>query len=447
MLSDPIAAVATAPGRGALALVRLSGTGAFGIAAATVRRFSADQPRYATLGTFLDRHGHPVDRGLYTVFPAPHSYTGEDLVEFCCHGGAMAASQLLAALAAAGARQAEPGEFSRRAVLNGKMDLIQAEGVADLVDAYAPAQARAALHQIDGGLSARIQSLRTQLLDLVVALAYDIDFPGEDDGPISGAQLQQQLVQARAGMHELLRTAPAGERLRTGALVVLAGAPNSGKSSLFNALLGIDRALVTPLPGTTRDAVEADTEFEGWPIRLADTAGLREADDLVERLGIAVSRRYLAAADLVLLCAEASRPLGAGERQVMAERHTLVVRTKSDLMAGVGGEEVGGISVSVVTGEGLGALREAVAAAVFGGEAEARLPELTPLLLRERHRVGLERASAALDVAEALLGPAGDAALAAHQVQGALAALDELVGVMDPDEVLGRIFSRFCVGK
>lgn len=447
MLSDPIVALATAPGRGALALVRLSGAGAFDLAAATVHRFTPDHPRHATLGTFLDRHGQPVDRGLYTVFPGPHSYTGEDLVEFCCHGGSMAASQLLAALGAAGARQADPGEFTRRAVLNGKMDLLQAEGVADLVDAYAPAQARAALHQIEGGLSARIQLLRTQLLDLLVALAYDIDFPGEDDGPISTTELHAQLAMARQGVDTLLQTAPAGERLRAGALVVLAGAPNSGKSSLFNALLGVDRALVTPLPGTTRDAVEADTEFAGWPIRLADTAGLREADDMVERLGIEVSRRYLAAADLVLLCVEAGHQPGMGERQVMNERHTVLVRTKSDLTAVVGGEEVEGISVSVVTGEGLGALRAAVADAVFGTEASMRLPELEPLLLRERHRVGLERASAALDAAAALLGPTGDATLAAHQVQGALAALDELVGVIDPDEVLGRVFSRFCVGK
>lgn len=447
MISDPIVALATAPGRSALAVVRLSGAGAFEVAAAVVPRWRADRPRQATLSPFLDRHGNPIDRGLYVAFVGPHSYTGEDLVEFCCHGGAMAASQLIGALTAAGARPAEPGEFTRRAVLHGKMDLLQAEGVADLVDAYAPAQARAALHQVEGGLSARIQSLRTQLLDLAAALSYEIDFPGEDDGPIGPDQLAAQLGATRAEIGSLLRTAPAGERLRTGALVVLAGAPNSGKSSLFNALLGTERALVTAMPGTTRDAVEADTEFEGWPIRLADTAGLRDADDLVERLGIEVSRRYLAGADLVLLCAEAGRPLEPGEREVIRGRTALVARTKSDLRDPVPGEEVEGIAVSVVTGEGLGFLRAAVADLVFGTDARTQLPGLQPLLLRERHRVGLERANAALDAAGSLLGPKGDAALAAHQVQGALAALDELVGVVDPDEVLGRIFSRFCVGK
>jgi len=446
MISDPIVALATAPGRAALAMVRLSGQGAFQVAAAVVRNLQTSQPRHATLGTFLDRRGRPVDRGLYIVFPAPHSYTGQDLVEFCCHGGAMAAPQLVAALVAAGARPAEPGEFTRRAVLNGKMDLLQAEGVADLVDSHAPVQARAALHQIEGGLSARIQGLRLQLLDLIVALSYDIDFPGEDDGPISTDQLSAHLAAVHADVDTLLRTAPLGERLRAGALVVLAGAPNSGKSALFNALLGVERALVTPVAGTTRDAVEADTEFEGWPIRLADTAGLRESDDMVERLGIEVSRRYLAAADLVLLCVEAGRALTPGEREVMRDRLVLVARTKSDLTRSEPGIEVEGISTSVLTGEGLGTLRWAIAEAVFGG-GDGPSVDAEPLLLRERHRIGLERAAEALASAKGLLGPLGDAALAAHEVQGALAALDALVGAIDPDEVLGRIFSRFCVGK
>lgn len=446
MISDPIVALATAPGRAALAMVRLSGQGALQIAAAVVRNIETDQPRRATLGTFLDQRGRPVDRGLYTIFPAPHSYTGQDLVEFCCHGGATAAPQLVAALVAAGARPAEPGEFTRRAVLNGKMDLLQAEGVADLVDAHAPAQARAALHQIEGGLSARIQRLRLQLLDLIVALSYDIDFPGEDDGPISTETLSVQLAAVRADVASLLQTAPLGERLRVGALVVLAGAPNSGKSSLFNSLLGVERALVTPVAGTTRDAVEADTEFQGWPIRLTDTAGLRESDDMVERLGIEVSRRYLAAADLVLLCVEAGRPLTTGEREVMRGRPIIVARTKSDLTPSEPGTEVEGISTSVLTGEGLGALRWAIAEAVFGA-GEGPSVDTEPLLLRERHRIGLEQAAEALGSAEGLLGPSGDAALAAHEVQSALAALDALVGAIDPDEVLGRIFSRFCVGK
>jgi tRNA modification GTPase len=446
MLSDPIVALASAPGRAALAVVRVSGSGAFLVVGRVVEGFRADPPRHAALATFRDGDAHPIDRGLCIAFPGPHSYTGEDLVELTCHGGTTVVTQLLAALQAAGARPAAPGEFTRRAVLNGKMDLLQAEGVADLVDSTAPAQARAALHQVEGGLSRNIELLRSQLLDLLALLSYDLDFPGEDDGPVSPELLTGRLAELGGSLERLLRTSVVGERLRTGALVVLAGAPNSGKSSLFNALLGTERALVTPVPGTTRDAVEADTAFEGWPIRLADTAGLRDADDLVERLGLEVSRRYLASADLVLLCAEAGRPLEPGEQELLAGHKVVLARTKSDLVHLDVEEEVLGIAVSVVTGEGLDALRGAVSSRVFGDPAERPQPDLEPILLRERHRVALERAAAAVTAAGELLGAGGDAALAAHEVQGAVRALDELVGVVDPDDVLGWVYSRFCVG-
>jgi tRNA modification GTPase len=447
MLSDVIVALASAPGRAAIAVVRVSGSAAFLVAGRVVEGFRADPPRHAALATFHDRDARPIDRGLYIAFPGPHSYTGDDLVELTCHGGTTVVTQLLAALQAAGARPAAPGEFTRRAVLSGKMDLLQAEGVADLVDSTAPAQARAALHQVEGGLSRNIESLRSQLLDLLALLSYDLDFPGEDDGPVSPERLTGRLAELGGSLERLLRTSGMGERLRTGALVVLAGPPNSGKSSLFNALLGSERALVTAVPGTTRDAVEADTAFDGWPIRLADTAGLRDAADLVERLGIEVSRRYLASADLVLLCVEAGRPLAAGERELLAGHKVVLARTKSDLVRLDAEEELLGIAVSVVTGEGLDALRGAVASRVFGDPAQRPLPDLEPILLRERHRVALERAAAAVDAAGELLGAGGDAALAAHEVQGAVRALDELVGVVDPDDVLGRVFSRFCVGK
>jgi tRNA modification GTPase len=369
-------------------------------------------------------------------------------VECWCHGGPAVSSQLLASLSAAGARAAAAGEFTRRAVLNGKMDLVQAEAVADLVDAHAAEQVRAALHQVEGGLSRRITSLREQLLDLITSLSYDIDFPGEDDGALDPQKLIDQLGAALAGVRRLLETAPMGERLRVGALVVLAGAPNSGKSSLFNALLGVDRVLVTPVAGTTRDAVEADTAFDGWPIRLVDTAGLRDSGDLLEQLGIEVSRRYLAQADLVVLCAEAGTADGAElPPEIQGRQGVLVVRTKSDLAphAGLGSPDE--VAVSVVNGAGLGEVRTRVARAVFSGAGNGPRVDLEPVLLRERHRTGLERAAESLVAAEALLGADGDAALASHQVQMALAALDELVGVVDPDEILGRIFSRFCVGK
>jgi tRNA modification GTPase len=452
MLSDPIAALATPPGRSAIALVRLSGTGALGIAARVVDGLRSDRPRVATLGSFRDAAGDLIDRGLVTVFRAPHSYTGEDLVEFSCHGGLLAPARLLAALHAAGARPAAPGEFTRRAVLNGKLDLVQAEAVGDLIDAVAPAQARAALGQLDGGLSRRLGELRESLVEAGGLLAYEIDFPGEDDGPIPPQRIASQLADVAGRIERLLATAPAAERLREGALLVLAGRPNAGKSSLFNALLGSDRALVTEIPGTTRDAVEAHTDFLGWPIRLVDTAGLWEASERIDRLGIEMSRRYLRSADLVLLCVEAGRPVEPDEAAIADARPTLVVRTKLDLDGRTGG---GGIGVSAVTGAGLDRLRRATAERVFA--ERIALADLEPALTRERHRTALARARVALAGALEQMGglgagagggdAVGDAVLAAHHVREATTALDELVGAVDVEQVLDRVFASFCVGK
>ncbi len=445
MLSDSIAALATPPGRSAIAVIRLSGSGALEIAQQLIHQPLDTLPdRTATLLPFFSAAGAEIDRGLVTVFRVPHSYTGHDLVEFSCHGGLLAPAQLLAALHAAGARPAAPGEFTRRAVLNGKLDLLQAEAVGDLIDATAPAQGRAALRQLDGRLSRRIHALREEILELLALLAYDIDFPEEDDGPVPRERIEGFLESAAALIERLLAGAPAGERLHDGALVVLAGRPNAGKSSLFNALLGTDRALVTEIPGTTRDTIEAATEMEGWPVRLADTAGLRETGETIERMGIEVSRRYVAAADLILLCAEAGRPLSADERQLLSDHHALLVRSKADLAepGGRGGE---GVLVSVVSGEGLDHLRHAIAAELFGNGTQFADPE--PLLSRERHRVALQRARDALSGARPELQKGGDPVLAAHHVRDAVAALDELIGLVHPDEVLGRVFERFCVGK
>jgi len=442
MLSDPIAALATPPGRSALAVVRVSGRGALDVAARVVDGFRTEPPRLARLATFRNSAGRALDRGLYTVFPGPDSYTGEDLVELSCHGGLTVPAQLLAALHAAGARPAVPGEFTRRAVLNGKLDLVQAEAVGDLIDATVPAQAGAALAQLEGGLSRRIGDLRGQLVELQALLDYDIDFPEEDEGPVAPARIARALDDAACRVQELLDTAPSGERLREGALVVFAGRPNAGKSSLFNALLGSDRALVTEIPGTTRDAIEAHTDFLGWPVRLIDTAGLQDATDRVERMGIEVSRRYLAAADLVLLCAEAGRPLGSDEAEVLERQPTILVRTKLDLAPEAAGGE---LAVSCLTGQGLGALRKAVAERIFGDRLA--LADLGPGLTRERHREALVGARAALADAQPHLGRGGDPVLVAHHVRRATLALDELVGVIDVEEVLGRVFASFCVGK
>ena len=440
MLSDPIAALATPPGRSALAIVRVSGRGAFDVAERVVQGFRTDRPRVATLAVF-HHAGEPLDRGLYTVFAAPHSYTGEDMVELSCHGGQVAPARVLAALHAAGARPAAPGEFTRRAVLNGKLDLVQAEAVGDMIDAVAPAQARAALRRLDGGLSRRIAELRESLVEVQALLSYEIDFPGEDDGPVPPERIAAAVEDVRTRITRLLATAPSADRMRQGALLVLAGRPNAGKSSLFNALLGSERALVTEIPGTTRDAIEAHTDFLGWPVRLVDTAGLTDSGDRLERMGIEVSRRYLSAADLVLLCVEAGREPGPDEHALGAERPALVVRTKRDLANG----SVAAVAVSSVTGEGLDELRRAAAERVFGDRVA--LGDLEPSLGSERHRDALARASAALTDATPHLVPGGDAVLVSHHVREATLALDELVGVVDVEEVLGKVFAGFCVGK
>jgi tRNA modification GTPase len=441
MLSDPIAALATPAGRSALALIRVSGEGAFDIARRVISGFTADPPRRATLATFMSQEGKALDQGIYVAYPGPHSYTGEDLVELSCHGGLLVPRQLLSAINAAGARPATPGEFTRRAVLNGKLDLVQAEAIGDLIDATAPAQARAALHQLEGGLSRRLAAFRESLIEAQALLSYDIDFPGEDDGPVPPERIAGQIESAADQIRQLVATAPSAERLRDGALLVFAGRPNAGKSSLFNALLGTERALVTEVPGTTRDAIEAHTDFLGWPVRLADTAGLWNAPDKIDRMGVEVSRRYLTAADLVLLCVEAGRELGDDERAVAAEHPTLLVRTKADLTS----TARSGMVVSALTGEGLQGLRRTAAERVFADRIN--LADLEPALAGDRHRVALTNALEALESAQAHIGRGRDAVLAAHHVAQAMAALDELLGVIDIEEVLDRVFGSFCVGK
>jgi tRNA modification GTPase len=441
MLSDPIVALATPPGRAALAVIRLSGSGAFDVAARVIAGFRAHPARRANLALFHDADGQPIDRGLYLSFPGPNSYTGEDLVEISCHGGLLVSSRLIAALHDAGARPASPGEFTRRAVLHGKLDLVQAEAVGDLIDATASAQAHAALHQLEGGLSRRLATLRESLIEIQALLSYEIDFPEEDDGPVPPARIAGQVESAASQIRQLVSTAPSAERLRAGALLVFAGRPNVGKSSLFNALLGSERALVTEIPGTTRDAIEAHTDFLGWPVRLTDTAGLWNAPERIDRMGVDVSRRYLAAADLVLLCVEAGRDLGEDEDAITGARPTLVVRTKADLATEAGD----GIPVSALTGQGLGELRRAAAERVFADRIN--LADLEPGLTRERHRTALSRALEALGGAVPHLGAGGDAVLASHHVRQATAALDELLGIVDIEEILDRVFGSFCVGK
>jgi len=377
----------------------------------------------------------PIDDVLAVCFPAPHSYTGDDLVEISTHGGLVVPAAALAALVAAGARPAAPGEFTRRAVLNGKMDLLQAEATADLIDAGSPVQRRRALQQLERGLSGRLDGLRGEILELEALIAYDIDFPEEDEGPVSPQRVRGAWDVVRGRVADLLKTAPEGERLREGALLVIAGRPNAGKSSLFNALLGTERAIVTEIPGTTRDAIEAHAVIEGFPFRIVDTAGLRDSDERIERLGIEVSKKYLAAADLVLFCEERD---DASRAPFLAEvsAPVVVVRTKAD---------VSGVGVSAVTGQGMAELRRRLAEVAFG--KLLALGDVEPVVTRARHRTALERALAELDAFWSARMAGVDAAATATHLRAAVLALDELIGAVTPEDVLDRVFAAFCVGK
>ncbi|HWE40983.1 MAG TPA: GTPase, partial [Gemmatimonadaceae bacterium] len=274
---DTIAAIATASGRGAIALVRMSGPAAEHVASRVVFPWPT-APRVATLATIRDpESGAVADRALVTRFERGRSFTGEPMVEISTHGGPVSSALVLAAVVGAGARQALPGEFTRRAVMNGRLTLAQGEAIGDIIDATSRSAQRLALEALDGGLVRRVLALRDALLEVEALIAYDIDFPEEDDGPIAPERVARSAGEVSGLLDALIATAPAGELVRDGALVVLAGPPNAGKSSLFNALLGDARALVTPIPGTTRDAIEAVIDAPGWPLRLVDTAGLRES--------------------------------------------------------------------------------------------------------------------------------------------------------------------------
>ncbi len=449
---DTIAAIATPQGRGAVALLRVSGPNALDVLRRVAPALGDVRPREQRLAALLHpQSGELLDRGLVTYFAAPASYTGDDTVEMATHGGVLTPQLVLDALLAAGARAAEPGEFTRRAYLNGKLDLLQAEAVADLIDGRSRALHRAAVHQMERGLSRRVSELRDALIGTEALIAYSIDFPEEDEPPVPPARIQASARDVIGRIQALLATAPEGELLREGALTVLAGRPNSGKSSLFNALLGTERAIVTDSPGTTRDALEASASVDGYPFRLVDTAGLRETTDRVEGMGIEVARRYLAGADLVLFCVVSGRPADDDERAFLAgipPERLVLVRTKSDahpVDADAADAAAVTVAVSAATGAGMEALRRALLGKAFGGILGG--PGEAPLVTRERHARALRTAR---DETGAFLDAMNDGVpmeFAATHLRAAVAALEDLVGAVSVDDVLDRVFGTFCVGK
>jgi len=447
---DTIAAEATLPGRAALAVIRVSGPRCHDVAKHVVHTWPR-APRVATLSSVRDSHGTLLDIAIVVRYDSPASFTGEDAVEITTHGGVTVSATVLAALIEAGARIALPGEFTRRGVLNGKLDLLQAEAIGDLVASSSRAAQRLALDQLDGGLSRRLVALREELIGVEALIAYDIDFPEEDDGPIEAGRILTAVDSLGDALDQLLSTADTGELVREGALVVIAGVPNVGKSSLFNALVGQRRAIVTDTPGTTRDAIEAVIDVGRWPLRLVDTAGLHETQDTVERLGVEVSYEYLRRAAVIIACGASDGEL---ERAISAvagrsDGTIIAIRTKSDLVradASFNGSAAPPIQVSAVTGAGLDNLTSAIDAALDArvGAAAADAPVLT----RARHRSRVALARAELQAfRDAWQGDRIPPIVAAVHLKTATAALEELIGRVDVENVLDEVFARFCVGK
>ena len=440
---DTIAALATAPGRGGVAVVRVSGPAAFRIASALTGHAedAAHAGRFFHAAFRAPGGTGPLDDGLVLVFAAPRSYTGEDVVELQGHGGSLAPRRVLEACLAAGARLARRGEFTERAFLNGRLDLGAAEAVLDLIDARTERAADDAAARLGGAASRALEALYAAALDVSSRLEHALDFSEEELPPDFADTLRAALGGLRAAVERKLSTAREGRILREGARVVLAGAPNAGKSSLLNALLGTRRAIVSEAAGTTRDAIEEWVEIGGWPVRLIDTAGLRAASDAVEAEGVARATALIDAADLVLRlvpCADA-----VDGQSVAGGGTELRVWSKCDQVPD-GSAPRGGVRVSAVTGEGLPELRTAIAARL--AERAAKSAEETGADVTTRQKECLLAAQAALARADdALAGT--DWVVAANELRGAAEALGRMLGKVYSDDLLDALFSRFCVGK
>jgi tRNA modification GTPase len=450
--AETIVAIATPPGRGGVGIVRVSGTGIETLAQALIGTVPA--PRVATYATFRDAQGGPIDTGLALYFPTPHSYTGESVLELHAHGSPTALRILLARCIDLGARLAEPGEFTRRAFLNGKLDLAQAESVADLIEAASATAARAAARSLTGAFSNEIHGIVDAVTELRALTEASLDFPDEDIDFVRAADAAARLDELRRQVASLLARARAGARLNEGLAVVLIGRPNVGKSSLLNRLARDEAAIVTEIPGTTRDPVERPIEMSGIPLTVVDTAGLREAGDAVERIGIARTWSAIERADLALVLVDAREAGDAlhAEDVAILERlpsalPRVIVHNKSDLAgqrARAERRDTGmHVWISALTGEGLPGL-EAEVLAVAGVDAAGE----DAFIARERHVVALRAAQQHLDAAAGhLTADTPPLELFAEELREAQGRLSAITGEFTADDLLGAIFSRFCIGK
>jgi tRNA modification GTPase len=456
-MDDTIAAIATPLGEGGLAVIRVSGACAFQVVDKCFAPLgkNSKQPSQASTHTIqygrIVRDGQTIDEVLLAVMRAPRTFTREDVVEITCHGGLLPAKAVLDTVLQHGARLAMAGEFTKRAFLNGRIDLAQAEAVADVIHSRTELALAAANEQLAGKLSERINILRDELMATLAHIEAHIDFPDEDISPDTREKLLLRLEKGVGFIDELLRTANEGQILRRGIRVAIIGRPNVGKSSLLNQLLGRNRAIVSPVPGTTRDTIEETANVRGIPVVFVDTAGLREARDDIEVEGIKRSRQSLAQAELILHVLDASEPLTTADEDYLSElvaRKRIVVRNKIDLPSAEVGRDVPIappiVDVSCLTGKGIESLKDAIKAQVWSGEIKA---EMLEVMVNSRHQDALRRARAAL--ASTLQGLRADQTLevVAMELRIAVNAVGEIVGKTTTEDLLDSIFSQFCIGK
>ncbi|NTV11424.1 MAG: tRNA uridine-5-carboxymethylaminomethyl(34) synthesis GTPase MnmE [Zoogloea sp.] len=443
--ADTIAAIATAPGRGGVGVVRISGRDLRPFALALAQR--EPLPRHAHFARFRDAAGQVLDEGILLHFPAPHSFTGEDVLELQGHGGPVVMQMLLGRCLELGARLAEPGEFTKRAFLNGKLDLAQAEGVADLIEASTAAAARSAVRSLSGVFSEQVHKLRDQLIDLRMLVEATLDFPEEEIDFLRSARALERLEDLRGALRALLDRAVQGSLLRSGLHVVLVGQPNVGKSSLLNRLAGEERAIVTEIAGTTRDALRETIQIEGIPLHIIDTAGLRETEDAVERIGIARTWQEISHADVIVRLVDVRNGLTDADRAIDARlpagTERLTVFNKIDV-AGLGAArlvEDGMVAIHLSAKEGAGVdLLRAELLRIAGWHSHGE----DVCLARERH---VDALRSALENVEAALGLGSALELMAEELRLAQEALNTITGEFTSDDLLGEIFSRFCIGK
>lgn len=458
--NDTIAAIATAPGDSGIGIVRLSGPSAIEIAGAVFKSVSGKPlwelpDRKMNYGYIYDpESGEKIDEVLVVAMRAPHTYTREDVVEIDCHGGSVPLKRIMDVVTDKGARIAEPGEFTKRAFLNGRIDLSQAEAVIDIINSKSEMGLRTAVSQLEGGLSRRLGIVKDRLLSMMARIEASIDFPEHDIEEITREALREGINEAANMLDRLISTASSGKIVREGLKTAIIGKPNVGKSSLLNALLRENRAIVTEIPGTTRDVIEEYINVRGVPLRIIDTAGIRETDDIVEKIGVEKTKEYLARADLVLFVLDAARPLSDEDRiiiEIIKGKKVIVLINKTDLEIRLELDEIGEIfkdkpviSMSLVEDKGLDTLEETIHNMVFAGEIKSGDPVM---VTNVRHENCLKRAKISLEEAADCIEGGLPLDLISIDIKQAMEALGEITGENITEEIVNRIFHDFCIGK